>query len=77
MPAVGDVVSWRRTIKRGQSTVKQSGYAVVCELGRGHASVWPLSGPVDRRLRVDLADLTVLLPGQDLLAELDRRSGAR
>lgn len=79
-PAPGDLVAWRRTLTKGKRTTEEAGFAVVCEVGRGYASLWPLTGPVTRRLQVALEGLAVLIPAGELVAELDRRhstGGAR
>ena len=74
MTAPGDLVAWRRAVTKGKRTDQQAGYGVVCEVGRGYASVWPVTGPVTRRLQVELSDVRVLVPALELVAVLDQRA---
>lgn len=62
---------WWRELTKGKATVEQDGYAIVCEVGRADASLWPISGPVTRRFTCALDDLDVLVTSAELLAELD------
>lgn len=73
VPTPGDLVAWERVVTKGKRTSRETGYAVVCEVGRGYASLWPLTGPVTRRLNVALEGVTVVIVSGDLVAELDRR----
>lgn len=71
--APGDLVHWQRVIQRGKKETTQEGHGLVCELGRGYVSIWPLTGDVTRRLQVDITSGQVLLAASDLIGELDSR----
>ena len=74
MTAPGDLVAWRRVLTKGQTREEQAGYAVVCEIGRDYASLWPLTGPVTRRLQVPLDGCRVLVESAELITVLDQRA---